>query len=822
MNNSSQIFNIKLMSDSNLIKRERELEEEAHIEAVNRVRRARQGGLDRTKVGQAKVYEVLSSVAGAIDVWVAEQATKKRKPEIFKYISAVDPSVLAFVAAKVSMLTLTRTNPKFSKVTMDIGTRVKELVSFDIFLLSEKAAYSAIEYRIKFAKTERNRLVVLQKALEDLGFQGADWSEATTIAIGALLLELFAEVTGYITIDTKILRKQKIKTVSATEAARSWLEDTELKEALMTPFHYCMLVPPLPWSTVHNGGYYNKQLHGLDLVWSKNGKANRGLEGHDMPDIYNAVNTLQATPWRINKKLQAVFVHLFDTKQAVAGLPRHTQATLPAKPWPSEFKQEQVTAWIAENTTAFENWKRITSETHVDNNKAKAKLYSAGQQRTLSEKFKEELAIYFVYGIDFRGRIYSAASGEINPQTNDAGKALIEFACGQPVGSTGGFWLGVHVANSFGEDKLSLEDRVAWVVDNTPLIESYAADPIANIGWHKADKPFAFLAACFEWSGFMKEGDSYISHLPVGIDGASNGLQHFGAIMRDEATCKAVDVVPTGLSTPADLYTKVAKRTLELLKDVDDELATEWSSRLLREITKHPCMTTVYSVSKRGIQLQIKEAINKLVDKCLIEPFTVSKSEAANFLSTYIIQAISEVVGAARVAMDWLAHVATVCSDDEKPVIWTTPSGLRVTQLYKKTIGQSVNLVYGGQRVRVQLSVETVKVNKAKAKAGISANFIHSMDATHETTVVNVCEANFIDTLAMVHDSFGTHCGSVEMLSLITRQTFAEQYSGNVLNDLYLEVLPQLSPEAQLLLKPPPEQGTQDIDAVLLSEFFFA
>lgn len=45
---------------------------------------------------------------------------------------------------------------------------------------------------------------------------------------------------------------------------------------------------------------------------------------------------------------------------------------------------------------------------------------------------------------------------------------------------------------------------------------------------------------------------TYMSHLPVHMDGSCNGLQHYAALGRDEAGGKAVNLLPS--DKPQDVY----------------------------------------------------------------------------------------------------------------------------------------------------------------------------------------------------------------------------------------------------------------------------
>ena len=41
-------------------------------------------------------------------------------------------------------------------------------------------------------------------------------------------------------------------------------------------------------------------------------------------------------------------------------------------------------------------------------------------------------------------------------------------------------WLKVHLANQSGQDKLSLDERLAWVEENMELVHAAASDPLGD------------------------------------------------------------------------------------------------------------------------------------------------------------------------------------------------------------------------------------------------------------------------------------------------------------------------------------------------------
>ena len=124
---------------------------------------------------------------------------------------------------------------------------------------------------------------------------------------------------------------------------------------------------------------------------------------------------------------------------------------------------------------------------------------------------------------------------------------LLEFSKGERMSNNADSarWLAIHGANQYGEDKCSLDDRVKWVEDNQDYIIEAARNPLGNDFWKSADKPFCFLAFCFEWNDFCKSGKSlnFVTNVICYSDCTNSGLQIFSGLLRDEVGGNAVNLV---------------------------------------------------------------------------------------------------------------------------------------------------------------------------------------------------------------------------------------------------------------------------------------
>ena len=135
----------------------------------------------------------------------------------------------------------------------------------------------------------------------------------------------------------------------------------------------------------------------------------------------------------------------------------------------------------------------------------------------------------------------------LNHLGNDMCRGLLTFSKTERLGDRGLRWLKIHVANVFGQDKLSMDDRAAFTDANLELVLDAANRPLDGaMWWQEADKPWETLAACIELRNALEHPDgaeNFHSSLPVHQDGSCNGLQHYAALGRDVEGAKLVNLV---------------------------------------------------------------------------------------------------------------------------------------------------------------------------------------------------------------------------------------------------------------------------------------
>ena len=377
----------------------------------------------------------------------------------------------------------------------------------------------------------------------------------------------------------------------------------------------------------------------------------------------------------------------------------------------------------------------------------------------------------------------------------------------------------VHGANCFGVDKVSFDNRVKWVEDNSDFINRVAEDPLSNRDfWASADKPWQFLAFCFEYSKYLIHGVDTVTRLPIGLDGSCNGLQNFSAMLLDPIGGRATNLTPQDI--PSDIYSEVAKVCTGKLDDSKygilwRDFANKNGGVLPRSLAKRPVMTLPY-----GSTIQ---SCREYIHKYMVEdaPDSFDKRERyllASYLTPLLWTSISDVVVAARAAMNWLQVSAASIAKSNNSIIWWTPVGFPVLQSRKRISVKRVSTQLAGTYT-ILIGTESDVLDVSKNKLAIAPNFVHSMDACHLMLTCSRASKYGVTSFAFIHDDYGTHACDIDKLALSIRESFIELYSDN---DPLVDFKIFNADSSGVELTDPPTKGSLKLEQVLDSKYFFS
>lgn len=799
-----------------------------------------------TTIGAAKIMmqQLIDPMAELLRRHLAHHKKRRmgRPVKGMALLQKVPPAVAAYIAAKTVVDSVTSssenamrgggsynqsTNTKYVRVAQKVGSMIEDEARFGLFRQMEPELFDYITRKFTDARSQsyQHKRTVMGHHMKEAGLNWERSDAMTLVHIGRLMINFLIEARGVVQLEKLPTGYNSHKWeyhLKLTPEAAHWIES--LNGSLDMPLWLPMIDKPAPWTDAHHGGY---QTIALPLVKSRDRAHQQTLAQTEMPQVLETTNALQETGWRINQFVLTVAKALADSGQVEDVLVNRVLLPLPPRMPEAEAKDEEK----------FREHKQRIFSIRAENRIRETKAKIVDKALRLAEEYREADAFYFPYQLCWRGRAYTLPAG-LSPQGGDLERGLLEFADGVAPGEDGIAWLAIHGANCWGNDSLDkqpLEDRINWVGEHWDEIVAVAADPLGNRWWHEADKPWQFLAFCFEWALFDTFGDEFESHLPVHMDGSCNGLQHFSAMLRDEVGGRAVNLVPQDHA--ADVYSEVLARLTEKVARIasghgatstdDAVMAKRWldSGLLERKLVKRSVMTLPYGVSYPGTQEQLyNDVVRDAVRK---RPGLFGEEDRLGrrhigWLNKYLWESIREVVVGGLKCMQWLQKAAGLVADENLPIYWTAPSGFPVKQRKPKGQKRQIRGKIAGKVRRINvLMPKGNQLDKAAMKTGIAPNFVHSLDAAHQCSTVVRCREAGIPSFAMVHDSYGCHAGHAPEMARHLREAFVALYEENdPLEEFRDAVLAVLSNPAQL--PPLPKRGSLEIRDVLESDFFFA
>ncbi|KAJ8690626.1 DNA-directed RNA polymerase [Pleurotus ostreatus] len=671
------------------------------------------------------------------------------------------------------------------------------------------------------------RRVAAKQFVEDGEGWTADWTQAVRLKVGSILVECLMDVaevertgvhpkTGAIVSEVQpaffhsyeYIRGQKLGVIRLNPVVAERIAKDGLRETLH-PRHLPMLVRPKPWLNHDQGGYFYNKTSAMrfkdsveQLAYLKHASQLGNVEL-----VYAGLDVLGSTPWRINRPVFDVVLAVWNSGLRLGKMP------------PATYDEQEP-----ERPDNYETDLRARNS-YLQRQRAYAQGKANNHSDRCSVNYKIEIAraflgdtIYLPHNLDFRGRAYPIPP-HLNHIGDDLSRGLLKFSEAKPLGERGLRWLKIHLANLYGFDKASFDERVEFVMDRLDDVFDSATRPLeGRRWWTQADDPWQCLACCIELHAALTSPDppAFMSSIPVHQDGTCNGLQHYAALGGDARGAAQVNL--SASERPSDVYTYVGNMVEKLLEEdaqKGEKYAILLQGKITRKVVKQTVMTTVYGVTYVGARDQIEKQLKDRKD--IPDEDTWG---ASAYLAKKVLACIGDLFTGAQHIQNWLNLCARLISKsipaDRLPevltdhskskggsrkstlpqdrirkeqmtsVVWTTPLGLPIVQPYRKP-----------KRKQIMTSLQTVfisdpnspaEVNTMKQASAFPPNFIHSLDATHMMLTALECRAQGL-TFASVHDSYWTHACSIDKMSEVIRDTFITLHSSDVLVKLQEEFL---------------------------------
>ncbi|KAF4123037.1 DNA-directed RNA polymerase, mitochondrial [Geosmithia morbida] len=596
--------------------------------------------------------------------------------------------------------------------------------------------------------------------------------------------------------------------------------------------HLPMIVEPKPWKTLTEGGFLESKSSVIrvqpgDVEQKLYTKA--AIRCGDFDTVFKGLDVLGKTAWRVNNNVLTVMMEAWNNGVEIANMPPlNPNFEIPTEPDATEHP-DLHRQWVAAVRVIENNRAGLHSQRCFMN-----------LQLEIARAFRNQ-TLYFPHNVDYRGRAYPIPT-YLNHMGADHTRGLLSFSSGKELGARGLRWLKIHLANVFGLDKASFDDREAFAMENVANIVDSATNPLGgNKWWLKAEEPWQCLATCFELKAAFDLPDptKYVSHLPVQQDGTCNGLQHYAALGGDSWGAKQVNLEPG--DKPADVYSAVAQLVKETIAEDaanNNPLAKIMQGKITRKVVKQTVMTNVYGVTFAGARKQVCKQIDALYPTIGRDNDT-KNIVLASYVARHIFMALATMFRGAHDIQYWLGeaggricraltpaqldHIAEefraaepiaasaskgkgkrtkkagaavrskavkagldeLAKNFRSTVVWTTPLRMPVVQPYRKGTMKEIRTCL--QAVMYPTTDQTDPVNRKKQLQGFPPNFIHSLDASHMLLSALKCHELGL-SFAAVHDSFWTHAADVDVMNGVLRDAFIKIHEDDVVGRLAAEL----------------------------------
>ena len=737
-----------------------------------------------TVYGVASIDSLLPIVVNRINETTHDRLKRGRGHQfqlIKTYVSQLEPLASAAIACKITFDKVfgnKEGSNTLVKVCEAIGHAVEDECQMRHYETKAPALLNVLKknYWHKSIGTHQ-KIVVIQTLMNRYDVERwVSWGSSNRVRLGAWLLDCIMVTSGWFYKDMRIEGRRTVNYVQPTPEFLE-IKDKVMKDSeLFAPLSWPMLIEPNDWTNEKPGGYLlNEVMRGNEMV----------RRGHDTPiqgeTPIKFLNQIQKVKYRLNIFIVNVAEQLDERGIGIGKFIPIIEIPLPPKP-----------VDIADNKEARKSYRRAAAD--VMNKNANAFRRSCRTRMTMEavNRFKDK-DFYIPWSFDYRGRAYPIPAF-LTPQDTDFGKSLIRFSDESVITSESIEWLAFQCATTYGLDKATMTERLAWTSANIHLITKVAIDPIDNIGeWEVAEEPWQFLAACDEYYHCVILKDKDTTGLCVATDATCSGLQILAGLARDKETAKLVNVLPS--DRPQDAYKVVADVSKA---DIPLKLQHVWD----RKCVKRTVMTIPYNAKPFSNRTYIRDALEE-------KNVTIDKDDLTITVKA-VRMAMHKVVPGPMSVMKWIEdEVSNAINRGADKLKWTTPSGFIVNQKIMKKDWESLNLqLLGRCQIRVATD-DSDEVDKSRHKAATAPNLIHSLDAS----LLHLTVTRFDNPIALIHDSVLCRATDMTVLSTLVRETYMNLFAKQ---DYLTEFAQQIGAETD-----PPIIGDLEPSTVIDSTYFF-
>lgn len=296
---------------------------------------------------------------------------------------------------------------------------------------------------------------------------------------------------------------------------------------------------------------------------------------------------------------------------------------------------------------------------------------------------------------------------------------------------TGLDYIKIAIANAFGLDKETWDTRLAWVNNNTLVLNQYISSAAEPLLYEKA-----VLA-------YREALDGIPSHFAMSLDSTASGLQMYAVLTGCLKTAENSNLVNTG--NREDVYDKIAI-TMNKLPDVT----------VTRMDVKKPVMTSFYGSTNQPMSI-----------------FGINTPELYAFYDALEM----ELPGAWEAMQD----IQNCWDPSALQYSWKLPDGYTVIAKVMDAVDKKVEVEEFGKVTFTHRAI----INTPKPKGrSLAANVIHSVDGYVCREMIRRCDFD----LYTVHDAYFSSPNNMQKVRETYMEILVEIADSDLLSDILTDI----------------------------------
>lgn len=318
-----------------LVQRQRENEERIIDGGITRYREGiakaeAKGKFAETLPGRWLVSEYIDPIRERIEKFVGESVSGKpgRHAVGAPILNRLKYDACAYITIRtiVNSITDSRGAHEKSSVIARVASELKEEMQHNHMAAERTQTYRYWMREIQRAKsrmTKKRCMDRLKKNFASLPEFKTDAEKEAVAAAAAFLVEAAINATGIAHAVPRVKhQKNGPKTpdfLELTPKYRDKINAMHDRAESLWPKFEPMLCPPRPWTGAFAGGFVGKLGERTRLVRTGSRSYLEDIHNniHKMDKVLTALNAVQATPWRINRRVYDVMTEALDRKSVV-------------------------------------------------------------------------------------------------------------------------------------------------------------------------------------------------------------------------------------------------------------------------------------------------------------------------------------------------------------------------------------------------------------------------------------------------------------------------------------------------------------------------